>query len=120
MQLKTGEIVRTLADVAARVQNLEYSLNLPMAQDAKTRADICAALLQGRRIALSYTQSGSVNGSLSASGACKCDGYQCIAGERATAEPIQRRVQLAVEAIWRVRLLPKSDPACTLLPTTPG
>jgi hypothetical protein len=51
MQLKTDEIVRTLADVAARVQNLEYSLNLPMAQDAKTRAEICAALLQARRIA---------------------------------------------------------------------
>jgi bifunctional non-homologous end joining protein LigD len=45
----------------------------------------------------------------------KFDGYRCMAGiERAPAEPIQTRVQLATEAMWRVRLLTKSGTDCTL------
>jgi hypothetical protein len=56
MNASTEEIVASLATVAARVQNLEHSLNLPMAQDAKTRADISAALLQARRITRSLEE----------------------------------------------------------------
>jgi hypothetical protein len=50
MDSKTEEIVAALATVAARVENLEHSLHLPMAQDAKTRAQISFALLQARKI----------------------------------------------------------------------
>lgn len=51
MDPKAEEIVAALVEVAERVENLEHSLNLPMAQNARTRADISAALLQAKRIA---------------------------------------------------------------------
>jgi hypothetical protein len=51
MERTAQEIVDALAQVAARVENLEQLLRLPMGQDANTRVSISAALLQARTIA---------------------------------------------------------------------